>query len=135
MVKLILALLWIAHTHAESVESRYLQLLAHAQTQQQTESFTEAYQRLRIAHTACQIQLREQTAPLACYEVLALEKPKGMQDQIGRLDLLCDEATRKLRVHATHSEPYISKHCLKSLAAAQVIQAYREQETLKWSEN
>lgn len=96
-------------------------------------------EQLRVARTACRIQLRRKIVPTACYEVLRLEIRDGLHPRASdrarlttRLDGLCAAAAERLQV--TTENFWTSRTCQNAMTQARRIQAYRRSPS-DWSEN
>jgi hypothetical protein len=130
--------LWTQSGLAESLETHYLARVAQARSPRQVEEFKSAYERLRIARTACQIQLSEHSMPLSCYEWLHFTSQLDFKEpglvSLSQLDRLCAMAANDLRVEGEDS-PYLSPGCAQKLREFRAIQAYRAEDVVPWSEN
>jgi hypothetical protein len=118
---------------AATPEMEFAKALTGARSSAEVEHFQAQYSRFKIADTACRVELREHSAPVSCYEALALEKsPAGAKAvRIKHLDKLCSLAAEALRVE--NSSTFVSRDCAKSLAAAREIRKYREIDDADWS--
>jgi hypothetical protein len=130
LIFLFAGLLW-----AEPPELQFAKDLARAHSAAEVDRVQTEYSRRKIADTACRVELREHSAPVSCYEALALEKPAPESAlkaaRVKHLNRLCALAADSLRT----GEPsaYVSAECAKSLASSHEIQKYREDEGADWS--
>jgi hypothetical protein len=116
---------------AETLEQKVLTELSAARSPAEVEEIRGFFERLRIARTACQIQLDGDMVPSVCYRVLQLElrlglhkSPREQTRLKAHLDQLCAKASAKLNIESISFES-VSPECRKKIAEAQKIQAYR----------
>jgi hypothetical protein len=115
-----------------SLESTYLRALSSARDSTSVEHLLRAYEQLKIARTACKIQLTATAVPVACYQTLALENnlklhksPRDQQALVLHLDSLCQQATLSLTIQPT-APTYVSNRCRQWLQRAGEIARYRQ---------
>ncbi|MGZ3722538.1 MAG: hypothetical protein ACXVA9_06390 [Bdellovibrionales bacterium] len=127
-----------AQLWAANLEDHYLKSLARARSGVEVEQLSAEYSRLKVAQTACRIQLHEQNVPVSCYEAVELESKldrgadKGAQNRrIQHLDRLCSSAAANLRFN--NETAAVSSACAKNIVSARAIQNYREEENADWS--
>jgi hypothetical protein len=131
---------YICSAWGDPLAMRTLADLARARSRAEAEAAWSAYERLRVARSACEIQLHERSVPAACYETLALESASGLVDARERdrrrqdLDRRCARAAQRLNVHAEDSGS-VSGECARAVKEAREIQAYRAQDSEDWSGN
>ena len=127
---------------AQNFEESYLKSLLSARSAAEVARLQNEYSRLKIAQTACKIQLREQNVPIHCYEALELESilekstdPRIKLRRIQHLNRLCATASANLRIEITDikEQAAVSSVCAKSIAQAREIQQYRSEEDADWS--
>jgi hypothetical protein len=131
-----LLFIYVAASQAfASVDADYALSLARARRPADIRRATENFERLKVARAACRLQLRARSAPLACYEALALENPRRRRELREKLDGLCAESAALLKVpRAEASESAVSPKCRKFLSEAREIRKYREKRP-DWSGN
>jgi hypothetical protein len=131
-----LLFIYIAASQAlASVDADYGRSLARARRPEDIRRATADFERLKVAREACRLQLRARSAPLACYEALALENPKRRRELLVKLDGLCAESAALLKVpRVSASESAVSPKCRKFLTEAREIRKYREKRP-DWSGN
>lgn len=148
MIALIIATIgfW-SSVQAESLESRYIHSLASARTSAQVEALKSSFEQLKVAQTACTIQLQERSVPGACYEAALLHgrlnpnrSPQAKEQELRKLDFLCAKAAEGLRLQLRHTNyAALSPSCIKAVHEAEAIRAYREENdeslSFDWSEN
>lgn len=127
---LILLLITLSHAFAAVSEAEFAQNLARARSVSEIARLENEFAALKIAQAACRIQLAEKTAPVSCYEALALEGGSRLT-RLRKLDRLCAAAAAALRIADTNA--YVSSACAKSLSAARAIREYRAEEGSEWS--
>ena len=134
---LLLIYLWMVHTNAAQFETHYLKAIKRAKDTHQIAKIRRDYERWKVTHAACLIELREQMLPVSCYEELTWSGGERRQKSqlSARLDRVCALVARRmtapLRVH-----PALSRACAKDVREAIAIQAYRrEGRSPAWSEN
>jgi tRNA nucleotidyltransferase/poly(A) polymerase len=123
---------------ALDLEVEYLRSLSHARSNTEVEKLQQSYRQLKIAQTACAIQLKEEILPFTCYEAMDLEtrlnmkhsKAKAMA-KTHRLDRLCAIAAEKFRLPP--NAPAVSEKCAQDIQSARAIQIYREEESADWN--
>lgn len=129
-------LIWLltlsANAFPLSLESTYLQALSSARDSTSVEHLLRAYEQLKIARTACKIQLKATAVPVACYQTLALENnlklhksPRDQRALVLQLDSLCQRATLSLTIQPT-APTYVSIRCRQWLQRAGEIARYRQ---------
>jgi hypothetical protein len=130
-----LLLLLIGTLWASVPEQEFSRALARARSATDVERLQADYDHFKIADSACRVELREHSAPVNCYEALALEKPAPVlavkASRLKRLDRLCALAAASL--HFSEPSTFVSAVCAKNLASARDIQKYREDEGADWS--
>jgi hypothetical protein len=123
---------------AANLESQYLTSLARARTGIEIERLRHEYSRLKVAQTACRIQLHEKTVPVSCYEAVELESAAAPRaEKVARLihlDRLCAAAAARSGYKSKVLSPSVSRACAKKIAEARAIQNYRDGESADWSE-
>jgi|GEM_PF-5281343 len=127
---------------ALSAEEQYARAISRARSPSEIGAAAKAFDEIRLARAACRIQLREQSAPLACYETLWLEVRNGLHSSpmerkqlISRLDQICAKASTALKIPRHLKFPLgISSTCQKDIRTAVEIQKYRESSP-EWSGN
>lgn len=139
MFVLIAAIIVSFHSSAASAnfETGYLRALARGKSSIDVEAARIDYERLKVAHSACVIQKREQLIPESCYEELALQNlaPAVLQLKIVKLDRLCSQIARRLTT-SMRSSANLSPHCASEVREALALQDYRAEDTQEdWSAN
>lgn len=132
-ILILLSLLALNRTsHADSLEHHILAQLSSARSIAEIESIRSYFDRLRIARTACQIQLKSEMVPSTCYRALQLEREIGLHKDPHeklrletRLDNFCIRAANKLHIESAAIQD-VSPTCRRKVIEAQRIQAYRE---------
>lgn len=115
-----------------TLDQLFLRKMNHARTPSAINRIKSEFDSLKIARRACKIQLREGDLPSACYEALKLEQDWGVTHSrraaLTKLDQLCAESSRQLRVSAKLSETSaLSPPCRRDTRAALSILDYRTQ--------
>ncbi len=135
MYILVWLLILIPSAFGSSLESTYLQALSRAPDGSSVAQLLKAYEQLKVARTACKIQLRAATIPVACYQTLALETnlrlhkpPRERQALLLRLDSLCQQAALSLAVQSA-TPPFVSKNCRQWMLRAGEVARYRQHTT------
>lgn len=127
---LILLLISLSHAFAAVSDAELAQKIARAKSASEIARLESENTKLKIAQMACRIQLGERSAPISCYEAIALEGGDKLS-RLRKLDRLCAIAAAALRIGDTNA--YVSFACAKSLAAARAIREYRGEEDSEWS--
>lgn len=135
---LIVSLLIGAQLWAANPDDQYLKSLTRARSGAEVERLNSEYSRLKIAQTACRIELKERNVPVSCYEAVEMESKMDRSSDSGEkirrilhLDRLCASAASSLRV--TGETSAVSSACAKNIASARAIQNYRGEENADWS--
>lgn len=130
-------LLFGFYTHAADFEARYRYLLARGHSVAEVEKAKADYEKRKVAHAACLIELREKLVPASCYEELNLEAPPKAERRarLARLDRFCARAVQRLSIPLQESTT-LSPRCAAEVREAAAIQAYRADDHPEdWSEN
>lgn len=137
LVTLLLIYLGVSRVDAMEFETYFYKAFARAKTSEQVANLTKDYERWRVTHAACLIELRDRTLPSSCYEELQWSKISGQKraEAIIRLDRICLQATRRLSIRL-YVHPALSRACAKEVRDAIAVQAYRREDADgRWSEN
>lgn len=126
----------------QRIQEKFVALLAQARSPQEIERIQSEFDELKIARTACKLQIQSETIPVACYDSLFLHERWRLSPSaelktsfVQQMDELCVERAARLAVHPSAlSMPYISSKCREQLITAREIQSYREKRTT-WSDN
>lgn len=137
LTTLLLIYLWTARVGALNLETHFYRAFTSAKTPQQITAATKDYERWKVTHAACLIELRERKLPSSCYEELQWMRasPSKRAHFISRLDQLCTQVARRLDTPLV-AHPSLSKPCAKEVKEAIATQAYRSEDAdERWSEN
>lgn len=125
---------------ADAATIDYVQRLLKAKSANEIQTLQRMHDDLQVARRACKLQLKDKSAPIACYDSLNLEIKWGMHPNRGRqkilrekLDHLCSEAAQRLNIPRIFPSA-ISGKCRFHLAEAHRVRMYRENRP-EWSEN
>lgn len=123
-----------SHLSAKTLETTYLWRLSQTREPRQIDQLTRQYADLKVARTACRIQLHEHTVPSACYESLRLETALGLHPKttekmrlLRHLDDLCRNAAAALRIGSLNVAP-TSTTCAREVQRARMVQEYRQED-------
>lgn len=137
MRPLIFFLFPLALVRAETSEEKHFRDLVHSRSAAEVEHAKVRYERARVVHAACLIQMREKLVPEACYEELTLLSLNTSERaaRVTRLDQICLQVARRLNTFLPTS-PLLSPACRAEVTEAREIQAYRAGDRpSEWSEN
>lgn len=122
----------LGEASGSTMDQLFLRKMNRARTPSEITLLKSEFDSLKVARRACKIQLREGDLPSACYEALKLEQnwgiPHSKHAVLTKLDQLCTESSRQLRVSAKMSEiSALSPACRRNARAALNILDYRAQ--------
>lgn len=106
--------------------------IAKAKSSRDIRTAQKAYEDLKVARLACQIQLRATKIPFSCYQTLELERKMGIYSSkitraqiLQKLDAHCLKVASNLQV-GDFPINTVSPTCRAKVALAQRIQRYRQ---------
>ena len=118
---------------ADDLERIFLREMTHARSPAALEQARADYTELKIARSACHLQLATHSVPAACYEQAHLEARFGhapVPARMAKLDRLCARAS-EAHVYAGDLGQ-VSSACAASVRLSRQIQAYRREDAVDW---
>lgn len=116
-----------------TLDQDYVRRLTRVHSTAELERAKSEFEDLKVARTACRMQIYASQLPAACYESLDLEIRWGLHPAatdrrriLTRLDNLCEESAAALKIpRDSHILSKISLHCRLNIKRAREIQEYR----------
>ena len=132
----------VTDSFAESLNEAAVKRMDAAENGDSVTKIQAAFDKIRIARMACQVQLQEKIIPYACYQALHLEKDWGLHKNktqlrslSSRIDQRCGTAAEKLRGLNAVDLRLLSPGCRRNVKKARELSAYKAGAPESWRDN
>ncbi len=139
---LVIACAFAADARADSLAEAAVRRMDSAKNSSSVTKIQSAFDEIRIARLACQVQLKEKIIPYACYQALRLEngwnlhQDKNQLRQLQlRIDRRCASAAERMRGLTSVDLRLVSSACRLNVKKARELSAYKNGAPDSWRDN